>query len=68
MLHLLTSYVLDLRAALVSTFFGIRILSLAARFRTVANSNTLADGLAKISAARQYDGASLFGLTPEWEE
>ena len=48
--------------------FGIRILSLAARFRTLANSNTLADGLAKISAARQYDGASLFGLTPEWEE
>ena len=48
--------------------FGIRILSLAARFRTAANSNTLADGLAKISAARQYDGASLFALTPEWEE
>ena len=31
--------------------FGIRVLSLAARFRTVANSNTLAEGLAKISAA-----------------
>ena len=48
--------------------FGISILSLAARFGTAANSNTLADGLAKISAARQYDGASLFALELEWEE
>ena len=45
--------------------FGIRILSLAARFRTAASSNTLADGLAKISTARQYDGVSLFAHTPE---
>ena len=61
-------YVLDLRAALVSTFFRIRILSIAARFRTAANSNILTDGLAKINAARQYDGVSLFAITPEWEE
>ena len=48
--------------------FRFRIHSLAARFRTAANSNTLADGLAKISAAREHDGVSLFALTPEWEE
>ena len=48
--------------------FGIRILSVAARFRTAANSNTLAGGLAKISAAREHDGASHFALTSEWEE
>ena len=66
--YLLTYYVLDLSAALVSTHFGIRILSLAAWFGTAANPNTLADGLAKISAAQEYDGVSLFSLTPEWEE
>ena len=48
--------------------FGIRILSLAARYRTAANSNTLADGLVKIRAAREYDGASLFALSPEWNK
>ena len=45
--------------------FGIRILSLAARFRTAANSNTLVNGLAKTSAGREYNGVSLFALTPE---
>ena len=48
--------------------FGIRILTLAARFRTAANSNTLADGLAKIRVAREYDGAPIFALSPEWNK
>ena len=48
--------------------FGIRILSLAAGFGTAANSNTLADGIAKISAARENDGASIFALSPEWNK
>ena len=57
---LLTSYVLDLCAALVSTFFGIRVIRIAARFRTVANSSTPVDCLAKIRADRENDGASPF--------
>ena len=52
----------------LGTYFGIRILSLAARFGTAANSNTLADGLAKIRAAREYDGVSLFAFAPEWDK
>ena len=36
--------------------FWICILCFAARFRTAANSSTLAGGLAKINAAREYDG------------
>ena len=47
---------------------GIRIISLAARFRTATCFGALANGLAKIRAARDYDGASIFALTPEWEE
>ena len=54
--------------SLGSDLFGIRILSLAARFRTAANSNTLGHGLAKIRAAREYDDVSLFALTPEWDK
>ena len=53
---------------LVIDLFGIRVLSLAALFRTAANSNTLADGLAKIPAAGEYDGASLSALTSEWKK
>ena len=34
---------------------GIHAISLAARFRTASNSGTLANGLAKIQAAREYD-------------
>ena len=48
--------------------FWIRILSLAARFRTAANSNSLADGLAEIGAAREHDGVSFFVLIPEWNK
>ena len=49
--------------------FRIRNLSLAALFRTAANSNTLAGGLAKISAAREYDGVSFFSrwITAPWK-
>ena len=47
---------------------GIRIISLDARCRTPTCFGTLANGLAKIRAARDYDGASFFALTPEWEE
>ena len=48
-----------------SNICGIHILSLAASFRTAASSGTLVNGLAKIRAAREYDGCA---LTPEWEE
>ena len=44
---------------------GIRIL--AARFRTAANSGTLVSGSAQIRAARNFDGASIYALTSEWE-
>ena len=47
---------------------GIRIISLAARFRTAANSGTPVNGPAKHRAARDYDGASIYATTPEWEE
>ena len=47
---------------------GIRIIGLAARFRTAANSGTLVNGPAKHRAARDYDGASIYATTPEWEE
>ena len=54
--------------SLVIDLFGIRILSLAAQFRTASNSNILAGDLAKISAVREYDGVSLLALSPEREE
>ena len=41
---------------------GIRIIGLAARFRTAANSDTLVDDLAKIRAAREYDDEYHGGL------
>ena len=47
---------------------GIRIISLAGRFRTAAWSGTVANGLANIQAAREHDGASVHAHTPEWEE
>ena len=62
-LYLLTSYVLDPRAALVSTYLGSVSPILAAQFRTAANSNTLADALVKIRTAREFDGVSFFALT-----
>ena len=63
MLYLLTSYVLDLCAALVTIYLGSRFSALLARFGTAANANTLAHGLAKIRAAREYDDVSLFAFT-----
>ena len=41
-----------------SDLCGIRVISLAARFRTAACSGSLVNGLAEIRAAREYDGAS----------
>ena len=50
--------------------FGIRIFSFAARCRTAVNSHTytLVDGFAKIRAAREYDDASLFAFSAEWNK
>ena len=59
MLYLLTSYERD-PCAVGSNICGIRIISLAARFRTAASSGTLVNGLAKIRAAREYDRASIY--------
>ena len=47
---------------------GIRIISLAARFRTAATSGTPVNGPAKHRAARDDDGAAILTTTPEWEE
>ena len=46
----------------------MHIISLAARFRTAASSGTLVNGLSKIRAAREYETASIYAHTPEWEE
>ena len=43
--------------------FGIRIIGLAARFWTAASSGTVVNGLAKVRATREYDGASIYALT-----
>ena len=47
---------------------GIHTICLATRYRTAANSGTLANGLAKIHAAREYDRAPINALTSEWKE
>ena len=60
MLYLLTSSV----CGPGSDLCGIRIISLANRFRTAACSGTLANGLAKVRVGRDYDGASISFLTP----
>ena len=46
---------------------GIHSISLAARYRTAACSNTLSQGLEKIQAAREYDFALVLALTSIWE-
>ena len=51
-----------------SDICGIHIISLAARPRTAATSGTLVNGLAKIRAARECDGASNCAHTSGWEE
>ena len=47
---------------------GIHTPSVAARKRTASNSGTLADGLAKIQAAREHDHASIYAVSSEWKE
>ena len=47
---------------------GIHTLSLAARYITASNSSTLANGLAKNQAVREYDHAPIFALSSEWKE
>ena len=46
---------------------GIDSISLAARYRTAACSNTLSQGLQKIQAARAFDFAPILALCPSWE-
>ena len=48
--------------------YRIHILSLAARYRTAANSNTRVNQLEKVHAARNHDDASFFVLSCEWED
>ena len=43
-----------------------RVSGFAARFRTAAYSDTIANGLAKIRASGDYDGASIYALALEW--
>ena len=47
---------------------GIHSISLGARHRTVACSNTLNQGLEKIQAARAFDFALIFVLCTNWEQ
>ena len=47
---------------------GIHSISLAARCRTAACSNTLIQGLQKIQAAREYDFALVLALSSIWEK
>ena len=47
---------------------GIHSISLAARYRTAACSNTLNQGLEKIQAARAFDFAPILALCPYWEK
>ena len=47
---------------------GIHSISLEARCRTAACSNTLNRGLEKIQAARRYDFAPVLALSPTWEK
>ena len=47
---------------------GIHSISLAARYRTAACSNTLNQGLEKIQAARAFDFAPILALCPNWEK
>ena len=46
----------------------VSTISLAARKRTVACSNTLSQGLQKIQAAREYDFAPVLALSPIWDK
>ena len=47
---------------------GIHSISLAARYRTAACSNTLNQELEKIQAARGFDLAPILALCPNWEK
>ena len=47
---------------------GIHTLSSAARKRTASNPGRLANCLAKIKAAREFDRASIHALSSEWKE
>ena len=47
---------------------GIHSISLAARYRTAACSNTLNQGLEKIQAAFPFDFAPILALCPNWEK
>ena len=47
--------------------FGIHSVSLAARYRTAACSNTLNQGLEKIQEGRAFDFARILALSPNWE-
>ena len=47
---------------------GIHSISLAARYRAAACSSTLNQGLEKIQAARGYNFAPMFALSPNWEK
>ena len=47
---------------------GIHSISLAARYRTAACSNTLNQGLQKIQAARAFDFAPILALSSIWDK
>ena len=47
---------------------GIHSISLAARYRTAACSNTLNQGLEKIQVSRAFDFAPVLALTSTWEK
>ena len=58
----------DLRAALVSNYLGSVSSALLPGLERLPIRNTLAVGFAKFRATREYDGVSLFAITPEWDK
>ena len=66
-LYLLTFLELAL-CGLGPDLVGIHFISLAARYRAAACSNTLRQGLEKIQAARGHNCAPIFALSPNWEK
>ena len=68
MLYLLTSYERDPCAVSEVTYVGFVssvLLPVSERPPALVRSRNV---LAKIRAAREFDGASIYAHTPEWEE
>ena len=68
MLYLLTSHVLDLRAALVSTYFGSVSTALLPGLERLPTRTHSPTALQKSVQLENTTVSPFFALTPEWEE